>query len=168
MKVSIIAAVAENGAIGRDNDLIWDLPDDMAFFQRSTKGHHVITGRLNYESIPEKYRPLPHRDNVVVTRNPAYPAPGAQVVVTLEEGITLAEKAGEEHAFIIGGGQIYSLALENDVVDELLITHVHSSFDAHVFFPEIDPTIWRADEALFHPQDAKHDHAFTYTRYVKA
>lgn len=168
MKVSIIAAVAENGAIGRDNDLIWNLPDDMAFFQNSTKGHHIITGRLNYESIPEKYRPLPSRDNVVVTRNAQYPAPGAQVVTTIEEGLDLARKAGEEHTYIIGGGQIYALALALDLVDELLITHVHASFEADVFFPEIDYSKWKSAEALHHPEDAKHDHSFTFTRYVKA
>ena len=167
MKVSIIAAVAQNRAIGRDNDLIWDLPDDMAFFQSSTKGHHIITGRLNYESIPEKYRPLPHRTNMVVTRNSNYHAPGAHVVSCVREGLDIARANGETNAFIIGGGQIYAKALAKDFVDELLITHVHDEFEADVYFPEVNWADWQRSEALYHPKDAKHTHDFTITRYLR-
>ena len=82
MIISAIAAVADNGTIGRDSDLPWNLPDDMKYFQRTTRGHHVITGRKNYETIPAKYRPLKDRVNIVVTRNPDYQAPGAVVVAS--------------------------------------------------------------------------------------
>ena len=92
MQVSTIAAVAENGVIGKDNDLVWNLRDDMKFFMNTTKGHVVITGRRNYESIPEKYRPLRGRINVVVTRNPDYEAPGAVVVHNLTEAIQVAQQ----------------------------------------------------------------------------
>jgi dihydrofolate reductase len=82
MRISIIVAVASNGVIGRDNDLVWRLRDDMKFFSETTKGHAVLTGRRNYESIPERFRPLPHRTNIVITRNAEYEAPGAEIAHT--------------------------------------------------------------------------------------
>ncbi len=106
MIVSAIAAVAHNGIIGNKGDLPWHLPDDLKYFQRITKGHHVITGRKNYESIPAKYRPLNDRVNIVVTRNMHYDAPGALVVDSLASGLEVAHLANEQEAFIIGGGQI--------------------------------------------------------------
>ena len=83
MKVSMIAAVAQNGIIGKDNDLVWNLPDDMKYFMQTTSGHPIIMGRKNYESIPDKFRPLPNRTNIIVTRNTDYKAEGAIVVPTL-------------------------------------------------------------------------------------
>ena len=93
MRISIIVAVASNGVIGRNNDLVWRLRDDMKFFSETTRGQAVITGRKNYESIPEKFRPLPHRTNIVVTRNTEYAAPGAQVVHSLQEALDAAAVA---------------------------------------------------------------------------
>lgn len=168
MRVAIIAAVAENRAIGKNNDLIWNLPADMGFFQRQTRGHVVITGRRNYESIPEKYRPLPNRTNVVITRNPLYAAPGAAVVPGLSAAIERAKTNGGALAFIIGGGQIYAESLRADVVDELVITHVHASFpEADVYFPEVDYEHWQRVEAAYHPKDDQHNHAFTISRYIR-
>ena len=106
MRISIIVAVASNGVIGRDNDLVWRLRDDMKFFSDTTKGHAVLTGRRNYESIPERFRPLPNRANIVVTRNPNYEAPGADVVHSLEAGIECARALKVDELCIIGGGQI--------------------------------------------------------------
>lgn len=166
MDVIIIAAVAENRAIGKDNDLIWKLPDDMAFFSRSTKGHTIITGRKNYESIPHKYRPLPGRDNIVVTRNDSYEAAGSDVVTSLQVALDIAAKKNPEKVFVIGGGQIYSEAIRQGLVTEMLITHVHEHFDADVFFPEVDYSNWRKVSSCFHPADEHHEHAFTISRYL--
>ena len=107
MKVSLIVAVAENGVIGKDNDLIWHLPKDMRFFKETTMGHHVIMGRKNFESIPHKYRPLPDRTNIVITRQSEYKAEGCIVVNSVETALEIAKNNGDIEHFIIGGGQIY-------------------------------------------------------------
>lgn len=167
MIVSSIAAVAENGAIGKDNDLIWDLPDDMRFFMTTTKGHHVIMGRRNYESIPHQYRPLKGRVNVVVTRSDNYDAEGAIIVNSIEEGIALARKAGEEEVFVIGGGQIYDLALQKGLVDKQYITHVHASFEADTFYPAFDLKEWKSKVISEHQADERHPHSFTIVEYSR-
>lgn len=165
MKVSLIAAVAANGAIGRDNDLIWHLPDDMKFFKETTRGHHVIMGRKNWESIPHNYRPLPGRPNIVVSRNSEYEVVDAELVQTIEAGLEIARKNGEDEAFVIGGGQIYRMALNKDLVDHMYITHVNHDFEADVFFPEFDASEWSEHEMDTHPIDERHKHSFRIVRY---
>lgn len=165
MIVASIAAVAENRAIGKGNDLIWDLPDDMRFFMETTRGHHVITGRKNYESIPHKFRPLKNRVNIVVTRDAAYEAPGAVVLTDIHEAIELAREAGEEECFVIGGGEIYTLALSEGLLDRMYITHVHHSFDADTYYPEFNPDHWTRTVLSEHSSDERHAHAFTIVRY---
>lgn len=165
MIVASIAAVAENRAIGKGNDLIWDLPDDMKFFMDTTKGHHIITGRKNYESIPHKFRPLKNRVNIVVTRDAAYDAPGAVVLTDIHEAIALARTAGEDECFVIGGGEIYALALRENLLDRMYITHVHDTFDADTYYPEFDPSQWTATVLAEHAVDERHPHAFTIVRY---
>ena len=113
MKVALIVAVAKNGVIGKDNDLIWNLPKDMRFFKESTLGHHVIMGRKNFESIPKRYRPLPNRTNVVISRQNNYQFEGCVIVNSLEAALKVAQHNGDKEPFIIGGGQIYKLALSN-------------------------------------------------------
>jgi dihydrofolate reductase len=161
MIVSAIAAVSENGTIGRDGDLPWHLPDDLKFFQRTTRGHHVITGRKNYESIPEKYRPLKDRVNLVVTRDSRYQAHGAVVVHSLEEALHCAKEHGEVEAFIIGGGQIYREAMEKQLIDRLYITRVHAHVEGDTRFPIIDPAAWTEILREEHPEDERHAHAFS-------
>lgn len=168
MQVSIIAAVADNRAIGKDNDLIWHLPDDMKFFKQCTKGHHVIMGRLNYESIPHNYRPLPNRTNIIITRQANYDAPGCIVLGSLDEALEFAKGKGEEEAFIIGGGQIYGLALDTGVVDTMYITHVHAQPEADVFFPKVDLNDWTAHELASHDIDDRHAHSFDIKQYSRA
>ena len=153
MKVSLIAAVAQNRVIGKDNDLVWHLPDDMQYFKDTTKGHHVITGRRNYESIPEKYRPLPGRTNIVVTRQTDYPAPGAVVVNSIERALEIASNASDAEPFIIGGGQIYAAALELGLVDRMHITWVEGEFEGDTYFPEFDPKEWTLVSEKPHPAD---------------
>ncbi|MBK9147254.1 MAG: dihydrofolate reductase [Flavobacteriales bacterium] len=162
MIVSAIAAVAENGIIGHQGDLPWSLPDDMAWFQRHTKGHHVITGRKNYESIPPKYRPLKGRVNLVVTRNAGYEAPGAVVLPSIEAALEIARTAGETEAFVIGGGEIYREAFAKGLVERLYLTRVHAHIPGDTRFPEIVPAEWRELSRLRHHEDERHAHAFSF------
>ncbi|MFT6440816.1 MAG: dihydrofolate reductase [Salibacteraceae bacterium] len=142
---SIIVAISENNGIGRDNDLLWHLPSDMKFFRKTTLRHCVITGRKNYESIPEKYRPLAKRTNIVVTRNANYKAEGAVVKNSLEEALEYAKSENESEVFIIGGGQIYKEAMGKNVIDKMYITHVAKNCDADTFFPEIELSNWNIE-----------------------
>ncbi|GAB4147103.1 MAG: dihydrofolate reductase [Bacteroidia bacterium] len=165
MKISIIVAAAENNAIGKDNRLLWRLPNDMKFFKEKTEGHCVITGRRNYESIPEKFRPLPGRTNIIVTRQTDYPAPGAVVKGSIEEALEYCRDQGEQEAFIIGGGEIYLQSM--DIADTLYITRVHASYDADTFFPDVDQKIWKEVWREEHAADEKHAVAFTFLKYEK-
>lgn len=162
MIVSAIAAVADNGTIGKEGGLPWYLPDDLKYFQRITTGHRVITGRKNYESIPAKYRPLKGRINIVITRNANYHAPGATVVGSLTEALACAHLAGENEAFIIGGGQIYREALTLRLVDRLYLTLVHADAEGDTHFPALDPSEWEEKTRERHEADDRHAHAFSY------
>lgn len=162
MIVSAIAAVAENGIIGHQGDLPWSLPDDMAWFQRHTMSHHVITGRKNYESIPPKYRPLKGRVNIVVTRNKSYQANGAVVAHSLEAALEIARAAGEQEVFVIGGGEIYREAFERGVVNRLYLTRVHAHIPGDTPFPEIVPAQWQELSRQLHKADERHEHAFSF------
>jgi dihydrofolate reductase len=139
--ISIIVAVAENNVIGKDNTLIWHLPADMKYFKEKTSGHCIITGRKNYESIPEKFRPLPNRTNIVITRQKDYFAPGAIVVGSIEDAIEKAKETGDLEIFIIGGAEIYRQSIH--LADKLYITQIHNKFEGDAFFPEIDTTKWK-------------------------
>src|SRR5258706_13667816 len=112
MTISLIAAVSENNVIGKDNQLPWYLPADMKYFREKTMGHCVITGRKNYDSIPEKFRPLPGRTNIIISRNPDLKIPGAIVVHSLQEAIQFVSQKKETECFIIGGREIFKQALE--------------------------------------------------------
>jgi dihydrofolate reductase len=107
MIISMIAAVATNRVIGKDNDLVWRLPDDMKYFMETTQNHFVIMGRKNYESIPHKYRPLPNRVNIIITRQKDYKASDCIITNTIEEALDYARDQAQEEVFVIGGGQIY-------------------------------------------------------------
>jgi dihydrofolate reductase len=158
--ITLIAAAAENNAIGKDNKLIWHLSDDLKHFKNLTKGHHVIMGRKTFESMPKA---LPNRTNVVVTRNKDYTAKDAHVVDSLEAALAFAQE--DDRPFIIGGGEIYrqGLAFANCIE----LTRVHEDFEADTFFPEIDPAVWREVWRENHDKDDKHAHAFSFIRYEK-
>jgi dihydrofolate reductase len=128
----LIAALARNRVIGRDNRLLWHLPEDMLFFREATRGHPVIMGRRTWESLPERFRPLPGRRNLVVSRDPHCEAPGAEVVGSLDEA--LARVAGATTAFVIGGAQLYAQALPR--ADRLLLTEIDRDFDGDAHFPD--------------------------------
>ena len=161
MRVSLIVAVSENGVIGKDNDLIWHLPKDMKFFKDTTQGHHVIMGRKNFESIPHKFRPLPNRTNVIVTRQSGYIAEDCIVVHSVEESIKVAKKNGDTEPFVIGGGQIYKIALENNMIDRIYLTRIHHTFEGDTFFPNLSED-WKviAREDCKADEKNKYDYSF--------
>ena len=166
MIISLIVAVSENNVIGKDNDLVWNLPDDMKFFKKTTNGHFVIMGRKNYESIPEKFRPLPNRTNVIITRQTNFQAKDCLVVNDINQALNLAKNAQEQEAFIIGGGQIYQLALKNDLVDRIYLTRIHDEFEGDTFFPELSEQ-WKEVHRQWHPADEKHNSSFSFITLEK-
>ncbi len=148
-EVAIIVAVAENGVIGRGNDLPWRLPEDMKHFKRVTMGKPVIMGRKTWESIG---RPLPGRHNIVITRNPSFAAEGADVVPSLEAALELAQGIaaadGAAEAIVMGGAEIYRAALPR--ADRLYITEVHAAVEGDTFLPEIEWDQWQEASREFH------------------
>lgn len=137
----MIWAQDRDRGIGRDGSLPWDLPEDMAHFRDTTRGFPVIMGRVQWESLPERFRPLPGRENIVLSRDGAYDAPGAQVVSTLDDALQVVE--GRD-AWIIGGGQVYELAMPH--ADVLVVTTIDVGSGADTFAPTIDPARWRQAE----------------------
>jgi dihydrofolate reductase len=158
--ITMIAAAAENDALGKDNQLIWHLSDDLKHFKNLTKGHHVLMGRKTFESMPKA---LPNRTNVVITRQKDYTAKDATVVHSLEAAIALAQE--DERPFIIGGGEIYRQGLA--YADCIELTRVHEDFEADTFFPKIDSAVWQEVWRENHDKDEKHKHAFSFIRYQK-
>ncbi|MGB2087994.1 MAG: dihydrofolate reductase [Psychroflexus salarius] len=162
IKLISIAAIADNNAIGKNNDLVWHLPDDFKRFKALTSGHYIILGRKTFESFP---KPLPNRTHVIITRQKDFQAPGHLVVNSLNEAIAAIPK-NEERAFVIGGGEIYKQAMSR--VDQLEITHVHTTVEGDTFFPEIDQKQWKVIEETYHPKDERHQFDFTYKTYVRS
>lgn len=161
--VTLIAAAGENNALGKDNDLLWHLPDDFKRFKLLTSGHKIIMGRKTFESFP---KPLPNRIHIIITRDKNYTPnhPACMVTHSLEEALHLVRE--EETSFIIGGGEIYALAMEFANCIEL--TRVHHSFEqADTFFPEIDSSLWQLTEEHYHPKDERHQYDFTYLTYLR-
>tara|TARA_B100000609_G_C17217749_1_gene437763 strand:- start:2247 stop:2756 length:510 start_codon:yes stop_codon:yes gene_type:complete len=166
MKVSLIVAMDKNRGIGKNNDLMWHLPNDMRFFKDTTVNHIVVMGRKNYDSIPEKYRPLPNRRNVILTRNSNFKAKDCDVFNSLDDALGAYEYGSEKTIFIIGGGQIYALALAQEVVDEMYITYVDGDYDADTFFPEFDESKWSKELVLKQEKDDRHKNSFEVFRYT--
>jgi dihydrofolate reductase len=165
MIISLIAALTENRVIGKSNDLPWHLPDDMKYFMQTTVGHHVIMGRKNYESIPDKFRPLANRTNIVVTRQEEYDAPGCIVVNSIPAGIDIAIDNREAEIFIIGGAEIYAQSLA--FANRLYLTEIQTSLEGDAFFPMFTKHEWNEVSRKHHPVDAKHLYAFDFVIYEK-
>ncbi|MEC8683615.1 MULTISPECIES: dihydrofolate reductase [Leeuwenhoekiella] len=161
MKITLIAAAAENNALGKDNDLVWHLPDDFKRFKKLTSHHHIIMGRKTFESFP---KPLPNRTHIVITRNSEYDA-GEGIIVVDSIDAALDAVMNDDNPYVIGGGEIYKLAL--DQATHIELTRVHSSFEADAFFPEINENDWELVAETFHPKDERHDYAFTYLTYAR-
>lgn len=139
MKVSLVAAVARGGVIGRDGTIPWRAPEDMRRFRELTIGHPVVMGRLTWDSLPDRLRPLPGRRNVVVTRNPDWHADGAERAASLDDALDRLD--GASHVFVIGGAQLYAAALP--VADELLLTEVDVEVEGDTFFPPFDAAAFK-------------------------
>ena len=159
MTLTAIVAIAQNGIIGKDNDLIWHLPDDLKHFKNLTKGHTIIMGRKTWESIGA--RPLPHRDHIVITRNADYKAEGANVVTSIEDALR-AINPKDDQPFIVGGAEIYKLAMPQ--VNRMELTIVHHDFEGDTSFPEIDESAWKEVWSERHETDERHKYAFTFMR----
>lgn len=158
--ITLIAAVAQNNALGKDNQLLWHLPDDFKRFKNVTTGHYIIMGRKTFESFP---KPLPNRTHVIITRQKNYHPDHCIVADSLQAAITVCPE--NEEVFIIGGGEIYKQSME--IADKLDITRVHHSFEADTFFPEIDLNTWKLVAEAFHPKDEKHQFDFTFETYIR-
>ena len=166
MEVSLIVAMDAKKGIGKNNDLMWRLPNDMNFFKRTTEHQVVIMGRKNYDSIPLKYRPLSNRLNVIITRNRDFQADGCLVFYSLEEAFDYF-KNDKRELFVIGGGQIYALVMEMDILSKMYITHVGDTFDADTFFPDFDQSLWETSQLLLQEHDERHQCGFKTLLYTK-
>lgn len=161
MLISLIVAASENNVIGKDNDLPWRLPDDMKFFVRTTKGHHILMGRKNLESFGKL---LPNRTNILLTRDRSYQFEGAEIFYDLHEAIAFAKGRGEEELMVIGGGEIYKQCLP--FTDRIYLTRVHDKIEGDTLFPELDGQ-WDLIHEEFHPEDEKHNYSFTFQTFER-
>ena len=159
--ITIIVAAAENNAIGKDNGLIWSLPNDLKRFKKLTSGHSIIMGRKTFDSFPGL---LPNRKHIVISRNKNISFSDEVTVVNNFED-AIRETGDDENPFIIGGGQIYKLAM--DLGDKIELTRVHEEFKADTFFPKIDEDKWELIDEEFNEKDERHQFSFTYKTYIK-
>lgn len=162
-KVSIIAAVADNFAIGKNNKLIWHLPADMKHFKKMTTGHAVVMGKRTFESLPKA--PLPNRRNIVLTSIPEGNFDKYYEAVSLRDAIELCEK--EEKIFIIGGSSVFKQALTFPGIDSMYITWVHEEFPADSFFPRFNKNEWELVSEERHEADEQNPYAYTFCEYKR-
>ena len=156
-RIAFVVAASTNNAIGKDNQLLWHLPNDLKFFKNITWGFPVIMGRKSYESVN---KPLPGRINIVITRNPEWNAPGTIIARDLADGIKKGKETNAKQLFIIGGGQIFEQSM--DIADTIYITRVHAILDGDAFFPVIDEKKWQLDANEDFPADEKHAFAYSF------
>ena len=155
-----IAAAAENNALGKDNKLVWHLPNDFKRFKEITSGHYIILGRKTFESFP---KPLPNRTHVIITRNKNYKAENCIIVNSLEEALSKVPQ--NEDTYIIGGAEIYKQSIT--ISDKIELTRVHTTCEADAFFPEIDLLEWQLVFEEFHEKDEKHNYDYTFQTFIK-
>jgi dihydrofolate reductase len=164
MHVSIIAAVAENGVIGRGGQLPWRLSEDLRRFKSLTMGHTIVMGRRTWESIG---RPLPGRRMIVVSRQPDYRVEidAVQMAASLDAALELAAAAGDDEAFVVGGAELYREAMPR--ADRLYLTRVHAQVDGDTRFPDKELSAWRRVSSEDHAADAKNDHPYSFEVYER-
>ncbi|EIA09663.1 dihydrofolate reductase [Flavobacterium frigoris] len=158
--ITIIAAASENNALGKNNELVWHLPNDFKRFKSLTSGHHIIMGRKTFQSFP---KPLPNRTHIVISRQENYNPEGCIVVNSMEKALEICPK--DETCFIIGGGEIYKLGISYS--DKIELTVVHHNFEADAFFPEINLEEWEITKSEFQSKDEKHLFDYTYQTYSR-
>jgi dihydrofolate reductase len=155
--ITIIAAAGENNSLGKDNDLVWHLPDDFKRFKELTSGNYILMGRKTFETFP---KPLPNRKHLIITRQDNYSVPeNCFVFDAIQSAIDFTDN---QDIWIIGGGEIYKQSME--IADRIELTRVHSEFEADTFFPEIGEE-WKLVSEEYHPTDDKHKYDFTYLTY---
>lgn len=159
--ITIIAAIGKNNELGKDNQLLWHLPEDLKYFKKMTLEHPIIMGRKTYESIG---KPLPNRTNIVVSRKEDWFEEGILIVPSIKDAIKHAKKINEQ-IFIIGGGNIYEQTI--DLADCLKITQVDFKTEADAFFPKIDENIWQKTNEIHHPKDEKHAYDFSFQTWER-
>jgi len=158
--LSIIAAIGQNNALGKDNQLIWHLPADLKRFKKVTTGHHVIMGRKTFESLG---KPLPNRTTIIISRDKNYHADGCITVNSLTEAIKAAQN--DVNPYILGGAEIYKQSM--DIADILDLTFVHQAFEADVYFPKIDKNIWKETFRENHFKDERNKFDFSFVKYER-
>lgn len=158
--ITIIAAIGENNALGKDNQLIWHLPADLKRFKKVTINHHIIMGRKTFESLG---KPLPNRTTIIITRNRNYVAEDCIVVHSLEDAIDAAKE--DENPFILGGADIYAQAIK--IADRLDLTFVHHQFEADVFFPKIDRRLWKETLRDDFKADDKNKYDYSFVTFER-
>lgn len=163
MKLALIAAVARNGVIGNGGAIPWRLPEDLQHLRRVTMGCPVIMGRRTWDSLPERFRPLPGRRNIVVTRDTRWRAEGAEAMHSLDEALALA--AGADRVFVIGGSELYAAALAH--ADEIVLTEIGRDFDGDVRFPDFDRGLFRERERVRHRAAPPNDFDFDFVTYQR-
>lgn len=163
MTISIIVAISDNNAIGKNETIPWHLPNDLKYFKQTTMGSHIIMGRKTYDSIG---KPLPGRTNVVVTTQRNLKIEGCEVVNSLDAALAISRLANQQEVFIIGGASIYKIMLPD--AERLYITEVHTNIEAaDTFFPEYDKNMWIEAESKPYLPDEKHAYAYTIKMYER-
>lgn len=159
--INIIVAASKNHVIGKDNKLLWHLPNDLKYFKAITTGHPIIMGRKTFESIG---KPLPNRLNIVISRNKFESTENLIYATSLPEAIVIAE-AKDQEIFVIGGGEIYKQALP--LANKIHFTLVDTIIEGDTFFPELNENEWQVESSEFHPKDEKHAFNYTFLIYCK-
>ena len=162
MTISLVVAASENNAIGKNNQLIWHLPNDLKFFKNTTWGFPVIMGRKSFESVN---KPLPGRTNIVITTNPDWKAETVIVVNNLKDAIQKAAETNSKQIFIVGGGEIYKQSM--DIADSIYITRVHADLEGDTFFPLIDESKWKLTSNQDFEADEKHAYSYSFQIWEK-
>lgn len=162
MIISLVVAASDNNVIGKDNKLLWHLPNDMRFFKNTTWAMPVIMGRKTFDSLG---KPLTGRTNIVITRQPSWSAAGAKVVRNLDEALTAAAETDAKEAFVIGGGEIFNQSIQR--AQRIFMTRVHTVIEGDTFFPEINPEFWKIKSNLDFQADEKHAFAYSFQIWEK-
>jgi dihydrofolate reductase len=162
MIVSLVVAAAENNAIGKDNQLLWHLPNDLRFFKNITWGMVVVMGRKTFEAVN---KPLPGRINIVITRQPGWTGEGTITAIDLEDALKKAAETNCKEIFVIGGGEIYKQSMA--IANKIYITRVHATLDADTFFPVIDDNKWTLTSNEDFEADVKHAYAYSFQVWEK-
>jgi dihydrofolate reductase len=162
MTYTHLVAAAENNAIGKNNQLLWHLPNDLKYFKNKTWGMPVIMGRKTYESVD---KPLPGRTNVVITRQEDWKRDGVITVKDLDDAIEKAKETDSKEIFIIGGGEIFKQTI--DMFNRIYFTRVHAQIEGDTFYPEFDKNVWKLISSISFPADEKHTYAYTFETWER-